>query len=142
MGASTRALVLESLIAGAFPAAAILGFRSSLWVAVIALGAHGVFDLARGTIVSKPGPAVITTATDSDTDIAAGVLALVGASAMSSRELSEWIDRQIMLRAEPPRWLLDASLAVPTDDKLHNAPQSKWRTVLETCVTAATGAGA
>lgn len=55
MGASTRALVLESLVAGAFLAVAILGFRSSLWVVVIALGAHGVFDLAHGTVISNPG---------------------------------------------------------------------------------------
>jgi len=55
IGASTRALVLESVVAGAFLAVAILGFRSSLWVVVIALGAHGVFDLAHGAVVSNPG---------------------------------------------------------------------------------------
>ena len=55
MAASTRALVLESLVAGAFVAVAILGFRSSLWVVVIALGAHGVFDLAHGSVMSNPG---------------------------------------------------------------------------------------
>jgi hypothetical protein len=55
MGASTRALLLESLVAGAFIAMAILGFRSSLWVVVMALGAHGVFDLAHGRVLSNPG---------------------------------------------------------------------------------------
>jgi hypothetical protein len=55
MGASTRALVLESLIAGAFLAAALLGFRSSLWVVVMALGAHGAFDLVHGAILTNPG---------------------------------------------------------------------------------------
>jgi hypothetical protein len=55
MGASTRALVLESVIGGAFAAAAIVGFRASLWVVVIALGAHGVFDLVHGRVVSNPG---------------------------------------------------------------------------------------
>jgi hypothetical protein len=55
MGASTRALVLESLVAGAFVAVAILGFRSSLWVVAIALAAHGVFDLAHGAVISNPG---------------------------------------------------------------------------------------
>ncbi len=55
MGASTRALVLESLVAGAFVAVAVLGFRSSLWVIVIGLGAHGVFDLAHGRVLSNPG---------------------------------------------------------------------------------------
>ena len=55
VGASTRALVLESLVAGAFLAMAVLGFRSSLWIVVIALGAHGVFDLAHGVVISNPG---------------------------------------------------------------------------------------
>lgn len=55
MGASTRALMFESLIACAFLALAILGFRSSLWLVALALGAHGVFDLAHDAIVSNPG---------------------------------------------------------------------------------------
>jgi hypothetical protein len=55
MGASTRALALESLVAGAFVAVATLGFRSSLWVVVIALGAHGMFDLVHGKVMSNPG---------------------------------------------------------------------------------------
>ena len=55
MAGSNRALLLESLVAGAFVAAAVAGFRSSLWVVVIALGAHGVFDLAHGALISNPG---------------------------------------------------------------------------------------
>jgi hypothetical protein len=55
MGASTHALALESLVGGAFLAIAVVGFRSSLWVVVFALGAHGVFDLVHGTVISNPG---------------------------------------------------------------------------------------
>jgi uncharacterized membrane protein YiaA len=55
MGGSTRALVLESLVGVAFLALAVLGFRSSLWVVVIALAAHGVFDLGHGAVISNPG---------------------------------------------------------------------------------------
>jgi hypothetical protein len=55
MGADSRALVLESLVGAAFLAVAVLGFRSSLWVVVVALAAHGVFDLARGGVISNPG---------------------------------------------------------------------------------------
>jgi len=55
MGASTRALVLESLVGGAFLAAAVVGFRWSLWVVVVALAAHGVFDLAHGAVIANPG---------------------------------------------------------------------------------------
>ncbi|MGE0455804.1 MAG: hypothetical protein AB7O37_18975 [Vicinamibacteria bacterium] len=55
LGGSTRALVVESLVAGAFVAAAAIGFRSSLWVVAIALGGHGVFDFAHGAVISNPG---------------------------------------------------------------------------------------
>src|SRR5262245_33798102 len=55
MGGSTRALVAESLLGGVFIAAAMLGFRKSLWVVAIVLAAHGVFDLVHGAIVSNPG---------------------------------------------------------------------------------------
>jgi len=55
IGASTHALVRESLVGGAFLGLAILGFRSSLWVVVVALAAHGVFDVVHGAFVSNPG---------------------------------------------------------------------------------------
>jgi len=55
MGSSTHALVLESLIGAAFLAAAIAGFRSSLWVVVVALAAHGILDVSHGKVVANPG---------------------------------------------------------------------------------------
>jgi hypothetical protein len=55
MGASTHALVLESLVGAVFLAAAVSGFKSSLWVVVVALAAHGIFDLAHGRVISNPG---------------------------------------------------------------------------------------
>ena len=55
MGASTTALVLECLVGAVFIAAAATGFRSSLWVVVVALAAHGVFDSVHGRIISNPG---------------------------------------------------------------------------------------
>ncbi len=55
MGASTHALVVESLVTAAFLAAAIAGFKSSLWLVVLALAAHGVFDLVHGGIIANPG---------------------------------------------------------------------------------------
>lgn len=55
MGASTHALALESLIAAAFVAAAVLGFRGSLWVVVFALAAHGILDVTHSRIISNPG---------------------------------------------------------------------------------------
>jgi hypothetical protein len=55
IGASTHALVLESVVGAVFLAVAVFGFRSSLWFVVIALAAHGVFDLAHGRVISNPG---------------------------------------------------------------------------------------
>jgi hypothetical protein len=55
MGASTNALMLESVVGALFLAAAVAGFRSSLWIVVLALAAHGVFDLAHSRIISNPG---------------------------------------------------------------------------------------
>lgn len=55
MGASTHALVLESLVGTVFLAAAVLGFKSSLWFVVAALAAHGIFDLIHAAVISNPG---------------------------------------------------------------------------------------
>ena len=55
MGTSTDALVLESVVGAVFLAVAVSGFRSSLWVVVLALAAHGVFDLVHSRVISNPG---------------------------------------------------------------------------------------
>lgn len=55
MGSSTNALVLESVVGVAFVVVAAAGFRSSLWLVVVALAAHGVFDLVHGRVMSNPG---------------------------------------------------------------------------------------
>lgn len=55
MGASTHALVLELAAGMVFLAAAVFGFRSSLWIVVVALAAHGAFDLVHGSSISNPG---------------------------------------------------------------------------------------
>lgn len=55
MGASTQALVLESLACAVFCAVAVTGFRWSLWIVVVALAAHGIFDITHAAIISNPG---------------------------------------------------------------------------------------
>lgn len=55
MGGSTNALVVECVAGFVFLAVAAFGFRSSLWVVVLALAAHGGFDLVHGRIISNPG---------------------------------------------------------------------------------------
>lgn len=55
IGESTRALVLESAVLGIFLVAVVLGFKRSLWIIVIALIAHGLFDLVHGHLIANPG---------------------------------------------------------------------------------------
>ena len=55
MGASTGVLVLESVVGAVFLAAAVAGFKASLWIVAVALAAHGVFDVAHGRVISNPG---------------------------------------------------------------------------------------
>lgn len=55
MGASTRTVVLESLAGAVFLLFAVYGFRSSLWLVVAALAAHGIFDLVHDAAISNPG---------------------------------------------------------------------------------------
>ena len=55
LGDSTHALILDGLAGGVFVAAAVWGFKSSLWVVAVALAAHGVFDLVHGALIANPG---------------------------------------------------------------------------------------
>ncbi len=55
MGASTHTLVLELLVGAVFLAVAVSGFRWSLWAVVVALAAHGVFDLTHDTFIANAG---------------------------------------------------------------------------------------
>lgn len=55
MAGSGYALVLESVFAGGFFAAAAIGFRRSLWVVAVALAGHGLFDLVHPHLVANPG---------------------------------------------------------------------------------------
>jgi hypothetical protein len=55
IGRSTPALILESVIACAFAALAVAGFKKNLWVIVTALAGHGVFDFFRQLFIQNPG---------------------------------------------------------------------------------------
>jgi hypothetical protein len=73
MGASTNALVLESMIGVVFIAAAVSGFKSSLWIVALALAAHGVFDLVHSRVISNPGVPAFWPAFCSTYDVMAAV---------------------------------------------------------------------
>ena len=55
LGQSTHALVLELALFAPFAAAAVIGFRRSLWVVVAALAAHGLQDFVHVAVVANPG---------------------------------------------------------------------------------------
>src|SRR5207248_8933192 len=55
MGSSTSALALESLIAAAFFAVAVAGFKKNLWLIVAGLAGHAVFDFFHHMFIQNPG---------------------------------------------------------------------------------------
>ena len=55
MGSSTPALVCESLVASAFFALAVAGFKTNLWLIVAALAGHGIFDFFHHLLIRNPG---------------------------------------------------------------------------------------
>jgi hypothetical protein len=55
MGGGGADLVPETIGFILFAAAAAVGFRTSLWVVVAALAAHGVFDFFHHALVDNPG---------------------------------------------------------------------------------------
>ena len=73
IGASTQALVLDLLVGSVFFSAAIVGFRSSLWVVAVALAAHGLLDLVHDRVISNPGVPRWWPAFCSAYDLTAGV---------------------------------------------------------------------
>src|SRR5262245_858801 len=55
MGGSTHVLILEAAVGALFVAMAIAGFKSSLWLVVVALAAHGIFDFLHPRLYANPG---------------------------------------------------------------------------------------
>jgi hypothetical protein len=55
MGGSSRALLVEILVAAGFLLFAMLGFKKSLWFAVVAIVGHGVFDFVHHWFIQNPG---------------------------------------------------------------------------------------
>ena len=55
VGGSTQVLIIESAVAAVFLGLALAGFKSTLWLVVAALSAHGVFDFAHPHVYANPG---------------------------------------------------------------------------------------
>lgn len=55
LGNSLHALAAEAIPMTVFVAAAVVGFRRSLWLVAAALAAHGVFDFVHPHWIDNPG---------------------------------------------------------------------------------------
>lgn len=78
VGESTDALVVEAIVATAFLAAAIVGFKRSLWLVVAGLAGHSILDVFHNQIITNPGlPAWWPTFCLSYDGVAAGYLAFL-----------------------------------------------------------------
>ncbi len=54
MGGSARAIIIESLAMSIFAIAAVVGFKSKLWIVALALAGHGMFDFIHASLISNP----------------------------------------------------------------------------------------
>lgn len=78
LGGSTHTLVVELIVMSAFVLLAVLGFRLNLWLVVVGLGGHGVFDALHDLAYTNPGVPDWWPAFCGTFDVAAaGVLALL-----------------------------------------------------------------
>lgn len=55
MGGSREALAAEVLVTLLFVTAAVIGFKTNLWIVVAALVGHGVLDFFHGDVIANPG---------------------------------------------------------------------------------------
>jgi hypothetical protein len=74
MAGSSRALLVESLLAGIFLAVSVVGFKKSFWLVAAGLVGHGIFDLFHPGFVQNPGVPVWWPDFCMAFDVAAGAL--------------------------------------------------------------------
>lgn len=73
IGNSFAALGSEAIPIALFVLAAVVGFRTSLWLVAAALVGHGVFDLVKGHFITNPGVPAWWPAFCLGYDVAAGL---------------------------------------------------------------------
>lgn len=69
--------LIEGAIAAVFVVATVLGFKRSPWIAVLALGVHGVMDAFHGDLVHNTGVPAAWPGFCGSFDVTAAVLAAV-----------------------------------------------------------------
>lgn len=55
IGADSSTLLTEILVGVVFITAAIVGYKKSLWIVMVALAGHGIFDIFHGMLIANPG---------------------------------------------------------------------------------------
>ena len=55
IGGSSRAVAVESFVAGGFLLLGVLGFKGNLWLIPAAMVGHGVFDFFHHLLIHNPG---------------------------------------------------------------------------------------
>lgn len=55
MSGSIHTVLMESIVMTVFAMAAVAGFKSTAWIVVAGLAAHGVFDALHGNVVENSG---------------------------------------------------------------------------------------
>jgi hypothetical protein len=55
MSDSVHTVLLESVVMTVFLIAAVVGFKSSMWIVAAALAGHGIFDALHGNVVENSG---------------------------------------------------------------------------------------
>jgi hypothetical protein len=73
MSGSTQVLTMESVGITLFILAAVIGFRTSLWIVAVALAAHGVYDFMHPHLFENPGAPLWWPAFCGAYDIVAGI---------------------------------------------------------------------
>ena len=76
LSGSTGTLLAESAVMAVFVAAAVAGVRAAPWVAVAAIGAHGLFDAVHGHVLENTGMPVWWPAFCGSFDVAAAAVCL------------------------------------------------------------------
>ena len=55
MTGSIETVVMEVVLVIAFVLAAVVGFKSNLWIVAVALAGHGLLDMVHGRVLDNPG---------------------------------------------------------------------------------------
>ena len=74
MSGDVRTVLLEFTVMIGFVIAAVIGFKSSVWIVAAALAGHGVFDAVHGAIIQNAGVPVWWPAFCGSYDVGAGAI--------------------------------------------------------------------